>query len=66
MTIGDRAGLGGPLDLLQQVNLGEIAEGGGLYGPESLNFNPGFCDCFRYYRFPHVAPEALRDSLKNC
>jgi hypothetical protein len=38
MTIGDGSGLRRSLDLLQQVNFGQVAEGGGLHRPEPLYF----------------------------
>jgi hypothetical protein len=40
MAVGDGAGLCGSLDLLQEVDFGQIAEGGGLHWPKPLYFNP--------------------------
>ena len=66
MAALDRARLRRSLDLLQHVDLGQVAEGGRLHRSEPLYFNPRFGNCFRNYRIPHVAPEALRDSLQYC
>ena len=54
------------LYLLQQVDLRQVAKGGCLDRSKPLNFDPRFGDRFRDYRVPHVAPEALRDSLQHC
>jgi len=49
MTVNDRSGLRSTLDLLQQMDLRQIAEGGRLNRSELLYFNPRFGDCFRNY-----------------
>jgi hypothetical protein len=49
MAVNNRSGLGGSLDLLQQMNFGQVTEGGGLNRPEPRYFNPGFGNCFRNY-----------------